>query len=137
MSQFSNEVLASFVAGASIPAYTVVELSADNRTVANWTATTAAGVAGMIIGVTKDVASAGQGIGVVIGGTARVLCNASISAGAIVGPVSATAGLIQAVTLPTTVTGVWPNTLGIALESGSTNAVIDVLLQVNNAVLTR
>jgi len=63
--------------------------------------------------------------------------NASISAGSIVGPVSATAGFIQALAMPTTVTAVWPNTLGIALQNGSTNAVIEVLLQINNAVLTR
>lgn len=136
MSQESNQIVKSFMANASLPAYSVVELLTDS-TVINWTATTAAGVAGMIVGVTRDVASTNGAVPVVIGGTARAVCNASISAGSIVGPVTATAGFIQAVAMPTTVTGVWPNTLGIALENGSTNAVIEVLLQINNAVLTR
>lgn len=136
MSQFSNEVVKTFLCAASVPAYTVVELATEGSII-NWTATTAAGVAGMIVGVSKDNGSTNTALGIVIGGSARARCNASISAGALVGPVTGTSGLIQAVAMPTTVTGVWPNTLGIAVEPGSTNAVIEILLQINNAVLTR
>ena len=136
MSIQSNQLVHSFRANASVPAYTVVEVLTTG-TVINWTATTAAGVAGNIVGVSMDTADTNESLAVVIGGTARVVCNASISAGSIVGPVSATAGFIQALAMPTTVTAVWPNTLGIALQNGSTNAVIEVLLQINNAVLTR
>ena len=136
MSIQSNQLVHSFRAGASVPAYTVVEVLTTG-TVINWTATTAAGVAGNIVGVSMDTADTNESLAVVIGGTARVVCNASISAGSIVGPVSATAGFIQALAMPTTVTAVWPNTLGIALQNGSTNAAIEVLLQINNAVLTR
>ena len=136
MSIQSNQLVHSFRANASVPAYTVVEVLTTG-TVINWTATTAAGVAGNIVGVSMDTADTNESLAVVIGGTARVVCNASISAGSIVGPVSATAGFIQALAMPTTVTAVWPNTLGIALQNGSTNAAIEVLLQINNAVLTR
>jgi len=126
MSQESNQVVKSFMAGASIPSYAVVGMQTDS-TVITWAAT-----ATMLIGVSRDVASTGGAVSIVIGGTARVLCNASISAGAIVGPTNTNTGAIVERGGTNSSTQDAVKTLGIALENGSTNAVIEVLLQPQN-----
>lgn len=126
MSQQSNQSVKSFTAAHSIPAYSVVTCLTDG-TVAVWSAT-----ASMIIGIATDNASTGGALGIVIGGTAKVICNASISAGAIVAGVGNTNGAIAEAGATNTTTGDFQKIVGISLENGSTNAVIEVLLQVQN-----
>lgn len=126
MANFSNQSVKSFIATASIPAYVCVSM-VTTGSVAVWDT-----LSSNIIGVSKDNASTGQSIDIVIAGTAKVLCAASVSAGSIVGPATAsTAGYVveRAVTASTTT-----KYLGVAYEPGDTNSVIEVLLQISNRV---
>lgn len=124
MSQQSNQTVKSFVAAVSIPAHTIVALSAANTVTPVWTATS------MIVGVADDNASTNGAVPVVIAGSAKVICNASISAGSIVGPVTGT-GFGVALGATFTSTALFKH-VGIALDAGSTNSVIEVLINVNN-----
>lgn len=134
MSQFSSQITKSFMANQSVAAFTVVSRAATTSTmsVRPWDTTTS-----FILGVAVNNASTGDSVNVVIGGTARVSCAASVSVGALVGPNTATANLNQGIGSIVERTGSFTSTilyknLGIALESGSTNSVIEVLIQMNN-----
>lgn len=126
MSQGTPGKVRSFKAGASISANRVVGVSAAN-TVTQWATGTS-----NIAGVSLDFADSDAACPIVLDGTARVVCFASVSVGAIVGPATDGAGKIQERANPTTVTTAEVKTLGIALESGSTDGTIEVLLCVDN-----
>lgn len=122
--QVPGGLVKSFQAAATLSANRIVALSAANQ-VGLWNTTTA-----MIIGVTlEDSRQTGQAIAVALGGTVKVLCNASVSAGAIVGPDTNTGAIIERANAATNTA----KTLGIALEAGSTNSVIEVALQIKNS----
>lgn len=126
MSQVSNQIVKSFRAVASIPAYTIVARAATStaEVTAAWTATS------MIVGLSAANASTGDSVPVVLGGTGKLVCNASIPVASIVGPATGT-GLGVALTATFTSTALFKH-IGIANENGSTNAVIEILLQINN-----
>lgn len=126
MSQVSNQVVKSFVANLSIPAYTIVSRAATSAAEVTpvWTATS------MIVGVAQQNASTGDSIPIVIGGTAKVICNTSISAGALVGPATGT-GFGVAVAATFTSTALFKH-VGLANQGGSTNSVIEVIININN-----
>jgi hypothetical protein len=128
MSQENNGVIISCkAADASVTAYKIVAVSGKN-TVDLWDTVTSA-----ILGVTTiDAIAAGSAVGVIIGGTARVMCGASVGVGAVVTAQTGTGKCIEAVTTLNTTTTVIPKTLGIALQNGSTNAVIEVSVMPNN-----
>lgn len=126
MSQESNQIVKSFKANETIPAYAIVHLLTDS-TIEVWDTVTS-----KVIGVSRDLTQPGAAAAVVIGGTARVLCNASISAGAIVGPTNTNTGSIVERGATNTSTSDFARILGIALENGSTNAVVEVLIQPQN-----
>ena len=121
----------SFYASGSVGAYRVVTpaaASAGQRLVQLWTTNTM-----HIIGVAQDNASNTNGVPVAtrLGDIVSCVCDLSVSVGAIVGPATATGGIVERALAATA--AVWNvPTLGIALESGSTNSVINVLLNVNN-----
>lgn len=126
MSQVSNQLIKSFAVNSSVPAFTIVAIQATSTSqVTNvWTSTL------NIVGVALDNASAGDSVPVAIGGTARVICNVSISAGDLVAPVTSTGfGVGLAATF--TSTALFKH-LGVALDNGSTNSVIEVLINPNN-----
>lgn len=119
----------SFAAGDTLTAFRVVTFGGNSTTgihVDPWATDTQA-----ILGVTLDDASAtGNSVPILLAApTMRVSCFASVSAGAIVGPATAGAGQIVERANPATVTTAMVPTLGIALEAGSTNSVIEILLQ--------
>lgn len=102
----------------SVPAYRLVQLTTSGLADLPATITTA------LIGVTQNDGSAtNQAIGVMINGTAKVTCAASITAADPVG--AQTGGTGKAVTAATTTTAA----IGVALASGSTNSVIEVTVQ--------
>lgn len=135
MAEFSNQVVKSFRASASIPAFVVVAPAATNAAVEVATHATATV---MIVGVSLHAASTGGAISVAIGGTARVSANASISAGALLGVLTATGFVIEASStfglLAASLTNATINrTLGLALSNASTNGTVQVLLNPNNS----
>lgn len=129
----SGDIRESFMASGSVPAYGVVAIAAPSsgqqRVQVHATTTM------HIVGVAQENASDGGYVPVStrFGDICRVICNASVSAGAIVGPTNTTTGAIveRALLTSASTMSVYPR-LGIALESGSTNSVIDVLLQIDN-----
>lgn len=122
----------SFLSGDTFASYAVVTFMTAGSAqggpfIRAWQTDTQA-----IIGVAQRGASAtGEAIAVTLAGpTAKCLANASISAGAIVGPATDAAGRIMERPNPGTVTTFMVPTIGIALEAGSlTNATVEVLLQ--------
>lgn len=124
----------SFMASASVPAYGVVAVAAPSggqQRCQVWATTTTH----HIIGVAQDNASTDGVVPVATrhGDICKVICNASVSAGAIVGPTNTLTGAIveRALLTSASTMTIFPR-LGIALQSGSTNSVIDVLLQIDN-----
>jgi hypothetical protein len=112
----------SLKAAATIPAYTVVYLSAAN-TVSNAVTDTS-----IPIGVSADYAETNGSVGVVISGIARCKVATSITAGEMVSFATDAAGFIRSLTTNTTITSALP-VLGIALETASTSGnIIPVLL---------
>lgn len=126
MSQVSNQMVKSFAANQSVAAYTVVTRSATTTMAVNTWNTLSAN----ILGVAADNVSTNNSLPVIISGSAKCICSASVSAGSIVGPVTTASfiGYIAERTQPFTVTSAY-KILGVALEAGSTNSVIEVLLQ--------
>lgn len=119
----------SFAAGDSLSAYRVVTFDSQSNTgihIVPWVTDTQ-----VIIGVTLGPASfTGEAVDVLLAApTAKVMCNLSVSAGTIVGPATDGAGRVVERANPGTVTTFMVPTLGIALEAGDTNSVIEVLLQ--------
>lgn len=123
MSQASAGKVVSLLAGGSLTAHRVVGVSAAN-TVTFWATQTS-----NILGVTLDFADSGAAAAIVLDGTAKCVCFASVSVGAIVGPATDGSGKIQERANGATQTA---KTLGIALESGSTDGTIMVALMVDN-----
>lgn len=127
MSQQTPGKVRSFQAGATLSAARVVGLSAAN-TVTYWATSTS-----MIMGVTyEDSKQTDDAISVILDGTAKVSCFASVSVGAIVGPATAGSGQIRERANPATTTTAFEKTIGVALQSGSTDSVIEVALQISN-----
>lgn len=125
MSQMSNQMVKSFQASATIPAYVVVKGDTVGK-VKVWDTTAA-----FVIGVSADYSNTDQVAPIVIGGTAKVRCAASVAAYTTVGPSTVTTNVTPG-SIITTVFGTTTANLiilGIALENGSTNSVIEVLLQ--------
>ena len=122
------QTVLSFEAAATLSAYRIVKPTTANH-VGLWDTSTA-----QIIGVTLDDSTGGSdsSVAIVIAGTAKVACGASVSTGALVCAQTATGLLIETGAIPTTATSTFPKMLGIALQSGSTNSVIEVLLQIDN-----
>ena len=132
MSQFSNQIIKTFEARASITAYTcVAALATTTASVGPWNTVTL-----FPIGVAQNNASTGDAIEVCIGGTSKVGCQAAVTGGQVVQPGTVTANITLGIgciknAATFTVTTNWP-TLGIALESGLTNSVIEVLVNPTN-----
>ncbi len=113
----------SLKAAATIPAYTVVYLSAAN-TVSNAVTDTS-----IPIGVSADYAESNGSVPVVVSGVARCKVASSITAGNLVSFATDSAGFIRALTVNNTALSALP-IVGIALETASTSGnIIPVLLQ--------
>jgi hypothetical protein len=133
MSQWSAQTRKGFTSDVSCPAFTCACKSATSTayTVRPWNTVTA-----NVIGVFTNNCSTGGVVEVAMDGTAKVLCAASVSAGALVGPNTVTAnlsgGIGQIIEKPTWASATGAHIIGVALEPGSTNTVIEVMLQVFN-----
>ena len=126
MSQARAQVKASFIANATLSAYRIVAITAAN-TVGYATTTTS-----LMFGVTEDASEGGTGsaVSVIIGGTAKVQLNDSITTA---GRITAGAnGLGLPLTQPQLINSTTASGFGIgmALETVApgTNAVIEVLV---------
>lgn len=133
MSQVRAQERISFKQNATLAAYRIVTVTGANQ-VGYWNTITA-----NMIGVTWDDGSkvgSGGDVDVVIAGTAKVQCLASVAAGSLVGAETAT-GLGVQRSNPSAITTATASikAIGIALENGSTNSVIEVLIsRSNNAI---
>lgn len=121
MSQARNQMLASFKVNATLTAYKIVGIVGENQVGLPNTTTIHS------FGVTYDDSTGGtnSAVNVVIGGTAKVQVNSSVSAGNVIVPNTDGTGSVGTMTLNTT-TSTIPNYIGKALENGSTNSVIEI-----------
>lgn len=109
--------------GATIPAYRIVGVSGDD-TVSLWaTATT------QMVGIAQEQADSLASVFVAIYGSAKGEAGASVSAGSVLSGLTATGQVIASTALQDTVTTDIPFMIGLALQSGSTNAAIEVLVR--------
>lgn len=116
-------------ADTSICAWRVACISAKN-TCDIWQTSTS-----KILGLTiNDASNTGDAVGIIISGVGRAVCGASVSVGAVVCPATDTGKVIEIVVDAYTMstTSVYSKSVGIALQSGSTNSVISVLVMPNN-----
>lgn len=119
--------ISMFAADGSVSAYQILTVSGANQ-VDTWQTNSA-----LILGVAENNASVtNDAISVVINGVAKVRCGASVSAGGILTGQTETGKCVAATITDNTTTSVVPKILGIALEAGSTNAVIAVALGIIN-----
>jgi hypothetical protein len=121
MSQSRGQTVVSFKAAATLSAYRIVGITANNTVGLPDTTTVRA------LGVTLDDSEGGAGsaVSVVIAGTAKVKASAAVTAGAVVIPT--TAGLAAAGTiLLGTTTSTIPNYIGKCIVGGATDSVIEV-----------
>lgn len=122
-----RQEIISCYAAATLSAYRVVSLSGLN-TVALYTTSTS-----LIFGVSAtDTIAASTSVAIVVGGPALVACGASVSAGAVVAVQTATGLIVEALHISTSTSSAIPKLVGVAMQAGSTNAVIEVMLQINN-----
>lgn len=129
MSQHMNQPAITLkAADESVPANRILTLSAG-QTVDIPNTTTA-----MIIGVScNDISATGQAVGVARNGTAKIQCGASVSAGALLTYQTSTGKCIEAsANINATTTTAIEKTIGIAMEAGDTNSLIEVALDINN-----
>lgn len=131
MAQEVNGVKKTFKAlNASIPAYRIVAVGAGKDVVDLAKTSTA-----MLVGVSaNNISATGQAVSVILNGTARCQCGASVSAGALLSFQTDTGMCIEALAAAYnhTTTTIIPRTIGVALQAGSTNSVIEILVQPNN-----
>ena len=128
MSQAVQGLVVTYSAGETITAGQVLAAAAGTRKCVRWLTATSD-----IIGVAVDDQFNSDGaVEVQISGIAKVTCGNSVSSGAIVGPETATGEIVERAA-PTTVTTQWHKTLGLSQQAGSSNATIEVLLQIQNS----
>ena len=115
-------------ASATIPAYVIVKPGTAAGTVALHDTNTA-----QIIGITQQQSQGGANSSVLVAlmGCAKVQAGASVSAGAVLIPQTATGYAIEDATggFINTTTALVNFSLGLALSAGDTNSVIEVLLR--------
>lgn len=121
-----------FQAGTLLTAFRVVTYGGASTTgifVDAWATDTQG-----IIGVTLSGASVtGEAVDILMAApTAKVSCAASVSSGALVGPSTDGSGQVVERPNPGTVTTFMVPVLGIALQAGSANSIIEVLLEPNS-----
>lgn len=129
MAKFQDNPITLKSASGSCPAYRVVSPSAVGNHYAGIHVTATS----IILGVSQnDCSSTGQGWRIRINGTTKVTCGASVSAGAICIPQTATGKVVEGTKTYNTGTTAIPRSVGIALESGSTNSVIEMQIVIDN-----
>ena len=121
----------SFFASGSVGAYRCVAPATSvggQRRVQLWTTNTM-----HVLGIAQDNATDTFGVPVAThsGDIVPCVCDLSVSVGALVGPGTTTGGIVERVLGATAAVWAVPR-IGIALESGSTNSVINVLVRVDN-----
>lgn len=121
----NNGIIISMKAyDVSIPAYRIMGVAAAKTVdIPNTTSSALIGVS------TIDASATNQAVGVVISGSARCACGASVSVGATVGCQTSTGKCIEITSLLNTTTTVIPRSIGVALQTGSTNSVIEITVQ--------
>ena len=123
MSQSLGGLDRSFLAGDTVSAYHVMQVpTATANTVIPWQTTTAA-----IVGVTQEAVDSGSAVTVRLLGTTKCIAANSIVSGTILMPQTATGLVLTATTAQ--ITAAARHIVGISLEAGDTNSVIEVLLQ--------
>lgn len=139
MASIGNEIRKTFRAAGTVSAYRV--LAIDTALSSGFVRVSQFATETMhILGVGQDSATTDQACLVVCGGFAKGAAGASVSAGAILTPVTATGFLIEAglggtfaTTAFSTVGSVIPKQIGIALQTGSiTDAAMEIFVGISN-----
>lgn len=118
MSQMKTGDIITLKATASVSAKSIVKLdTTGNYCSMPDTITT------NLLGISLDSADTNGAVAVIINGTAKVVCGASVAAADPVG--AQTGGTGKAVTVATSTTA----RIGQAIEAGSTNSVIEIVIQ--------
>lgn len=114
-------------ASGSCPAYRVVAPGTTSAYAQVWvTATT------LMIGISqKDASATGEAWNIRVYGTSKAVCGASVSSGSILTAQTDTGKVIQGVKLMATGAS-QARVIGVALEKGDTNSVIEILIAPNN-----
>jgi hypothetical protein len=129
MAETNQGKVVSFKGAATLSANRVVAYSAANQ-VGYWATQTS-----QILGVTSESCkAANSAVAVQLDGIAKVVCNASVTAGELVGPVTDASGKVADVNDVLTSTSALLKVLGVALENGSTDSVIKVAIQIGNRI---
>ena len=118
MSQMKNGDVITLKATASISAYSIVkqDTTAYKVSMPNTITTN-------LLGISQDLATTNGAVAICINGTSKVICGESITAGDPIG--AQTGGTGKAVVVATSTTA----RIGQALEAGSTNSVIEIVIQ--------
>lgn len=132
MAQIRNSIHASFQAAGTITAYCAVAgfstASANINQVALWDTETKA-----VIGLSYDYFEPSTGVDVVIMGSGKALCSASVTQWKPVSAITLTGQMIESTNTASTVASavILPQ-VGLALANGSANSVIEVLVRPMN-----
>lgn len=128
MSQERGQKVLSFLAGEAIAANcgVAIHVGAAANTV-NLPGTTTS----VLLGISQDTAASGGSLPVITEGSAKLILDSVVSAGNLVALNTNGHGTAATQLLNTTTTTV-PRTIGIALESGVTNGVIEVYISRGN-----
>lgn len=114
---------------ASSPAYRVVGVATTGDFYAGICITATSHILGIS---QEDASSTGEAWKVRKYGTSKAACGASVSAGSILTFQTDTGKVILATITDNTTTSTVPKTVGIALQAGSTNSVIEISIEIVN-----
>jgi len=134
MSQVRNQVVITMkTLNGSMPAYRILAPAGANNTVKVWDTSTS-----LIIGVsTTEHSATGEAVAVAIAGTAKIMAGENISVGSIITAQTGTGKAVTGVKEFVQSTTSAPRAVGIALESASTGALVEVLLFPLNIAMTK
>ncbi len=130
MSQVTVQQIGSFKAGATISAYRLVgpHTTTAERTVAQWATATS-----IILGVSTDDYNSDAAAAIVVGGSAKAQCGASVTMWTPATGQTDTGKIIDSSSLAATAASlVIPFLAGVPLENGSTDGIVELLVRPSN-----
>ena len=127
---YANEgKIISLKAGETLTSGIAVYLSAANTVSIAITSSVA------IIGITSNYADTNDGIGIIVDGVAKCVCNASIGFGDLVGLATDATGKVKSLNGINNTASTMIPLIGVALETGTSTSLIPVTLPLGNSVL--
>ena len=122
--QMVGDVITLPAASGSVPAFRIASVNSSGQ------CAIAVSTTSVQIGVTNnDASSTGEAVGIIINGTGKVACGASVAAGVVVGMQTDTGKVIDVLDTADTTTTAVPRAIGVSLQAGSTNSIIEITIQ--------